>query len=151
MNPIVECEHVTKSYGDIIAVNDVSLSIEDGEVFGLVGPNGAGKTTLFNVISGFLTPDRGNIIFKGKDVTRLKPHVIAQRGIVRTFQALTLWRDLTVMNSMRIALHMKCEVGFWDVLFNTPSTRRKEREVDERAMEILRSVDMNHLEKQVEF
>lgn len=146
---LLEIRKLTKDFGGLRAINELDLDVREGKILGLIGPNGAGKTTLFNVISGFLPPTSGKVMFKGENITGLKPHVIARKGIVRTFQLMTLWPDFTVMDTMRVALDMKSGVGSFETLFNTPSTRRKENKVDERAMEILRFVGMDHLKDQV--
>ena len=118
---ILELKGVTKAFGGAIVVNNLDLQVNQGEILGLIGPNGAGKTTLFNVISGFLPPTSGKVIFKGENIAGFPPHIIAKKGIVRTFQLMNLWRDFTVMDTMRIALHMKSGIGFWGAVFDIPS------------------------------
>jgi branched-chain amino acid transport system ATP-binding protein len=103
---MLRIENVTKQFGGLAAVRDVSLEIRRGELSGLIGPNGAGKTTLFNVVSGFLAPTRGRIFFDGHDVTSLSPHILAARGLVRTFQGARVFPKLTIRESLRIAGHM---------------------------------------------
>jgi len=147
--PLLELKGLTKRFGGLVAVDDVHLDVTEGEILGIIGPNGAGKTTLFNVISGLYKPTRGRVIFKGKDITGLRPDQIARRGAVRTFQSLSLWQDLSVMDSMRAACHMVSGVGFFGTFFDTSPTRRNERAVAEKAMEILRFVGMDHLKDQV--
>jgi branched-chain amino acid transport system ATP-binding protein len=146
---LLELEGVRKTFGGLVAVNKVDLQVNQGEILGLIGPNGAGKTTIFNLISGFLRPDGGKIVFKGENILGLPPHVVAKKGIVRTFQLLNLWNDFTVMEAIRVALHMKSGVGFFGTLFNTPSSRKKEKAVDETAMKILGFLGMAHLKNQV--
>ena len=149
MKTLLEIQKVTKDFGGLRAINELDLDVCQGEILGVIGPNGAGKTTLFSVISGFLQPTGGRVMFRGEDITGLKPHAIAQKGIVRTFQLMTLWADFSVMNNIQLALHMKSGLGFFGALLNTPPARRKERQVDKRAMEILRFVGMDHLKDQV--
>jgi ABC-type branched-subunit amino acid transport system ATPase component len=103
---MLRIENVTKQFGGLAAVHDVSLEIRRGELSGLIGPNGAGKTTLFNVVSGFLAPTRGRIFFDGEDVTALSPHTLAARGLVRTFQGARVFPKLTIRESLHIASHM---------------------------------------------
>jgi len=146
---LLELKGVTKAFGGMVVVNNLDLQVNQGEILGVIGPNGAGKTTLFNMISGFLPPTAGKVIFKGENIAGFKPHIIAKKGIVRTFQLMNLWRDFTVMDTMRIAIHMKSGVGFLGAVFNTPLTRRKERNVDERAMEVLRFLGMDHLKDRI--
>jgi branched-chain amino acid transport system ATP-binding protein len=103
---MLRIENVTKQFGGLAAIRDVSLEIRRGELSGLIGPNGAGKTTLFNVVSGFLAPTSGRIFFDGDDVTSLSPHILAARGLVRTFQGARVFPKLTIRESLRIASHM---------------------------------------------
>ena len=149
MKTLLGIQKLTKNFGGLRAIDELDLDVRQGEILGVIGPNGAGKTTLFNVISGFLHPTGGRVMFKGEDITGLKPHVIAQKGIVRTFQLMTLWANFSVMDTMRLALHMKSRLGFLGALLNTPPARRKEKGIDKVAMEILRFVGMDHLKDQV--
>ena len=103
---MLRIENVTRRFGGLAAIRDVSLQIRRGELSGLIGPNGAGKTTLFNVVSGFLAPTSGRIFFDGDDVTSLSPHILAARGLVRTFQGARVFPKLTIRESLRIASHM---------------------------------------------
>lgn len=146
---LLELKGVTEKFGGMVVVNNLDLHVNQGEILGVIGPNGAGKTTLFNLISGFLQPCAGEIIFKGENIAGRKPNVIAKKGIVRTFQLINLWRDFTVMDTMRVALHMKSGVGFLGATFDTPSVRRKEKKVDEKAMELLEFLGMDHLQNQI--
>lgn len=101
---LLEVVNVTKKFGGLTAVNDISLSIDEGERVGLIGPNGAGKTTLFNIISGFLKPTSGKILFKGEDITKLPPHKIVNKGIARTFQIMRPFRHLPVIANVMVSL-----------------------------------------------
>ena len=101
---MLEVENLTKSFGGLVAVKDVSFHVDEGEIVGLIGPNGAGKTTLFNLISGFLKPDSGKIKFRGEDITRLKPHKIVNKGIARTFQVVRPFRHLPVIANVLVSL-----------------------------------------------
>jgi ABC-type branched-subunit amino acid transport system ATPase component len=103
---MLRIENVTKQFGGLAAVRNVSLEIQRGELSGLIGPNGAGKTTLFNVVSGFLAPTSGRIFLDGDEVTSLSPHILAARGVVRTFQGARVFPKLTIRESLRIASHM---------------------------------------------
>lgn len=101
---LLEVVNVTKKFGGLVAVNNVSLQIDEGERVGLIGPNGAGKTTLFNIISGFLKPTSGKIMFKGEDITKLPPHKIVNKGIARTFQIMRPFRHLPVIANVMVSL-----------------------------------------------
>lgn len=142
MVPMLEVKNVTKSFGGLTALDSVSLHVDRGEILGLIGPNGSGKTTLFNVISGVHRCNDGKVLFKGEDVTGLKPHVMAQKGVMRTFQHMALWKDLTVMQGLRVALHLRSEFSRLEGILRTSSYRSKEKKVEEEAMRILEFVDM---------
>ena len=105
--PLLEVSGVTKRFGGLVAVNDVSFSIRKGDLLGVIGPNGAGKTTLFNIISGELRPTEGSVHLKGEDITRLSPHVICQHGLSRTFQLTRIFPDLTVYESVWVGANSK--------------------------------------------
>lgn len=135
--PLLEIRNVSKYFGGIEAVSNLDFAVEQGEIRGLIGPNGAGKTTLFNVISGVYRPTSGKILFKGKDVTRLRPHTKTKFGLVRTFQATTLFNNFSVLKNVVAGCHLCSKVNFWGALFNTPGTVKKEKDVEKKAMEIL--------------
>jgi len=134
---MLELLGVTKSFGKLLAVNDVKLSIEQGELRGLIGPNGSGKTTLFNLITGFLKPTRGKIMWKGEDITRLQPHTRAERGIVRTFQITTLLQDMTALQNVNIAHHLHLGIGLFQQFLRTKRMRGREKLIEQNALEIL--------------
>lgn len=100
---ILEVEGLTKRFGGLTAVSHLSFSVERGKVLGIVGPNGSGKTTTFNLISGFIRPDSGRVVLNGTDVTGLKPHEIAKRGMTRTFQVVRVFRHLSVYENIKVA------------------------------------------------
>ena len=100
---ILQTHRVSKSFGKIVALSDVDLQVEKGEIFGIAGPNGAGKSTLFNVISGLYPPSSGRVFFDGHEITRLKPHQVCRRGIARTFQIPKTFPTLTVYDNIRVA------------------------------------------------
>lgn len=106
MTPIFELRNVTKRFGGLIAVKDVSFAMNDGEIVFIIGPNGAGKTTVFNLISGFFHPNEGAILFQGKDISRLAPHRAARLGIGRTFQIVKPLPNLTVLQNVMLGAFM---------------------------------------------
>ena len=122
---LLEVEGVTKAFGGLTAVNDVSFSLREGEIVGLLGPNGAGKTTLFNVVSGYYAPTRGRIRFRGRDISGRPPYQLAARGIGRTFQVVKPFAGLTVLENVVIASFLKhprraqAEAQAWRVLETT--------------------------------
>src|SRR5260370_17438968 len=103
--PLLEARDVWKRLGGLAAVSSLNLTVETGEIVGLIGPNGAGKTTCFNLLSGFLPPTSGAIVFAGKDITGRRPHEIVARGLVRTFQHTTLFQELSVLENVLLGLH----------------------------------------------
>jgi len=137
---ILVLRNVTKRFGGLVAVDDVSLSIKRGEVFALIGPNGAGKTTLFNNVTGLFKPTSGHVILNGKDITGSKPHEVARLGIARTFQNIRLFDYMTCLDNVRVGRHVRMHAKLWDGLFKLPAERREEERVTEEAMELLRFV-----------
>src|SRR5258708_19639464 len=109
--PLLEARDLSKRFGGLAAVSSLNLIVETGEIVGLIGPNGAGKTTCFNLLSGFLPPTSGVILFAGEDVTGLPPHAIAARGLVRTFQHTTLFQELSVLENVVLGLHLHSRMG----------------------------------------
>ena len=99
---LLEIKNLTKNFGGLKAINDLSFNLEKGEILGIIGPNGAGKTTLFNMLTGFHRPDGGSILFNGEELRGLKPHQIAKRGVARTFQITQLFPNLTVLENVKI-------------------------------------------------
>jgi branched-chain amino acid transport system ATP-binding protein len=124
---ILEVKEVMKSFGGLVAVKDFSLELRRGEILGIIGPNGAGKTTLFNLITGFYKPDKGKIVFRGEDITGIRPHEICKRGLVRTFQITQPFANLTVLENVRIGAHSRI---------------RSSREATEEALRILERIGL---------
>jgi branched-chain amino acid transport system ATP-binding protein len=141
--PLLEAIKVTRYFGGLAAVDGVSFHCEEGEILGIIGPNGAGKTTLFNLLSGFLRLSHGDIIYRGKSIKGLKPHKIARKGIVRTFQQSNVYRMETVLTNVLLASRLQDRVGFWGTIFNLPSYRKEEIEKERRAMEIIRAIGLD--------
>jgi branched-chain amino acid transport system ATP-binding protein len=134
--------NLTKYFGGLAAVNDLNLDVNQGEILGLIGPNGAGKTTVLSVISGSISPNKGNCIFKGENLTGLPPHQISQKGIARVFQGNVLFRNLTVMTNVLIGVHLRSKIGFLGSLFGSSYSRRLEKAMYEKTMEILEWVGL---------
>ena len=116
--PLLEAHSLSKHFGGLAAVNSLDLTVEGGEIVGLIGPNGAGKTTCFNLLSGFLRPTSGSVVFAGEDITGRRPHQIVARGLVRTFQLATLFQELTVLENVLLGLHMHARMGLRQLLFS---------------------------------
>ena len=139
---VLGVEALTCRFGGVIAVSGVSFSVSHGEVFGLIGPNGAGKTTLFNLVTGLTTPTTGRLRFHGDDITGLPPHRIAALGIARTFQNVRLFGELSALQNVMIARHVRTRSGLVSGVLGLPSARAEERVTRERAMRLLELVGL---------
>jgi len=126
---ILTVKNLTKSFGGLVAVKNVSFSVNKGEILGLIGPNGAGKTTIFNLITGFIKPDSGLIVFKGENVTRDPPHIIVRKGIARTFQLVNPFSNMSLIDNVSVALYgkkrIRSEEKAVEILALTGLTHRK--------------------------
>ena len=142
METLLETRGLSRSFGGLQAVKDVSFGVTPGAIKAVIGPNGAGKTTLFNLIAGALAPHGGSILFKGKDVTGRRPHAIASRGIARTFQTTRLFPHMTVLENVMVGRHPRTRSGFLAGMLCTPGTRREEREIEARALGILEDLGL---------
>ena len=140
---LLEVRDLSRHFGGLAAVNNLSFAVDEGAIHGLIGPNGAGKTTTFNVISGFYKPTAGEVVFGGHRISGLCPSRIAARGVVRTFQATTLFQELTVFENVLVGCHMDSRVGPISALLG--SNRRIERETEARAQEILEFMGLGEL------
>jgi branched-chain amino acid transport system ATP-binding protein len=132
--------HVSRHFGGVIAVNDVSFEVTPGEIISVIGPNGAGKTTLLNMISGFYHPNSGSIVFAGRDITLLSPSRVASLGIARTFQNIALFRGMTVLDNLMLGRHIHMRTGVFAAMLRMGPARREEvahREVVEGIIEFL--------------
>jgi branched-chain amino acid transport system ATP-binding protein len=134
---------LTKSFGGLQAVSHVDMTVNRNEILGLIGPNGAGKTTFFNVISGVLRPTAGRVVFEGHDITAKSTHVIAERGIVRTFQSDNIFPDFTVLDNVILSCHLKPRVNLFETVLRLPSSRKKESAIADKAAEIVEVVGLS--------
>ena len=125
---LLDIQKVSMHFGGLKAIQELDFQMEQGEIRGLIGPNGAGKTTLFNVISGVYIPTYGRFFFQGQDITRLRPHGTAKLGIIRTFQAIILFKHFTVLRNVMMGCHLHSHYSFFGSLFGTPGSLRHERE-----------------------
>ncbi|WRS27517.1 ABC transporter ATP-binding protein [Oscillospiraceae bacterium MB08-C2-2] len=139
-----EVKSITKTFGGLTAVNNVSFHVEKGEIVSIIGPNGAGKTTVFNILTGVYTVDHGEIFFDGESIQNHKPQEIVKAGISRTFQNIRLFSNLRVIENVLVGTHTNTKYGFFDALFRTPKYRRLEAEKATRAVEILKSIGLSH-------
>ncbi|MEI9936999.1 MAG: ABC transporter ATP-binding protein [Pseudomonadota bacterium] len=142
---LLELRAVDKIFGGLHAVRSVSFQVEKGAIFGLIGPNGAGKTTLFNVITGVYTPEHGQILFEGRNIAGLKPALIAERGVARTFQNIRIFRTMTVAENVMVAGHHLHKASLVDAMLRTRSYDRDEKALVERAHELLEVLGLAEL------
>lgn len=140
--PALEVCQVTRRFSGLIAINEVSFTVESGEIFGLIGPNGAGKTTLFNIITGLIPPSSGQLMYEQRSITKLRPHQIASQGIARTFQNLRLFGNLSVLENVAIARHIHQKVGVVKGILGHASALKEERQTKLKAMELLELVGL---------
>ena len=139
---ILRVENVTKRFANHTALDDVSLAIPKGSVYGLLGPNGAGKTTLFNIISGVYAPTSGKIYLQDEDITGLQPYEICCKGIARTYQNINLFHSMTVMENVKIGCHHTIRSNLAANIIRTPKQRAEEKEIHEKCMELLEFVGL---------
>ncbi len=142
---LLEVVNVSKWFGGVRAVSDVSFAIERGSIVSLIGPNGAGKTTVFNIVSGFYKPDTGRIIFEGRDITNIKVYECAKIGIARTFQNIRLFYNMTVLENVMVGRHVRSKSGlasFFDAILRTKDFHSTEKEIEEKSFEYLKMLGL---------
>ena len=142
--PILEVDRVTKRFGGLTALSEVSLAIRAGEIYGLIGPNGAGKTTLFNVLTGLYRQDEGTFRFQSKLLQDATPDRIAALGIARTFQNIRLFANLSALENVMIGRHVRTRAGVWGAVVRDSRTRAEEAGIVRRARELLDYVAIGH-------
>jgi branched-chain amino acid transport system ATP-binding protein len=138
----VQLKDLTKTFGGLVAVNDVSFNVEQGSIVGLIGPNGAGKTTVFNLITGNYIPDTGQVLFDGKDLVGMRTNRIVQHGIARTFQTIRLFQNMSALENVLSGCHCRMQSGVFSAMFRTPAQKREERLAVDRAMGELQFVGL---------
>lgn len=143
MDALLKTDKLTKAFGGLTAVAELSMEIQAGEIVGLIGPNGAGKTTAFNLITGVYKPSSGSVDFAGRGIAGMKPHRIADFGIARTFQNIRLFKEMTVLENVLVARHFRMGTNLAEAVLHLPSYRRKEREARELAMDLLSRVGLS--------
>ena len=141
---ILEVDELGINFGGLRAVNDFSMKIEEGQLYGLIGPNGAGKTTVFNMLTGVYTPTDGTVKLEGKIINGMKPYAITRLGIARTFQNIRLFKDMTVKENVLAALDTQASYGLFSGMFKLPNSLKQENDMDQEAMSLL---EVFHLEK----
>ena len=135
---------VSKRFGGLAVLQDVSFSVPEGQVFGLIGPNGAGKTTVFNLITGLLAPSGGDIVFQGRSLLGRAPHDITRAGLARTFQNIRVFKEMSLLDNVIVGMHAQLDYGIKDWMFALPGFRQRERAAREQAHELLSWVGLQH-------
>jgi branched-chain amino acid transport system ATP-binding protein len=135
---LLELSSVTMRFGGLVAVNDLNLAVEPGQLYGLIGPNGAGKTTVFNVITGVYTPTSGAVRFEGQEIAGQRAGRITRRGIARTFQNVRLFGEMTVLENVKVAADCRQSATLGSAVFRTPVHEREEDRLDREARELLK-------------
>ena len=153
--PILQAQGITIRFGGLVAVKQFTMNLGPNDLVGLIGPNGAGKTTVFNMITGHYTPTEGDIILGEKSVTSLSPASITQKGIARTFQNIRLFKDLTVLDNIRLGAHQHTHYSLWDNIFFTSRYHREEDRIYKESLELMKIFDLHkkchHLAKNLSY
>ena len=142
---LLSVQHLTKRFGGLIAVNDVSFDVAEGEILSVIGPNGAGKSTLFKLIGSFLVPTNGEVLYNGERISGAQPHLVARRGIVRTFQETTVFKEMTALENVVIAHHLRLHASIPGVYFSSPTARADEQHFRDSSAEILTYLGLGHV------
>ena len=145
MGTILEVRNVTKNFGGLAAVSDVSFDVGEREIVSVIGPNGAGKSTLFKLIASFLRTTSGSVVFEGERISNLTPHVVARKGVVRTFQETTIFRGMTVRDNIIVAHHLRSRAGLLGYFFNSPRARHDQEEFTRSADEIVSFLGLDEI------
>jgi branched-chain amino acid transport system ATP-binding protein len=149
MAPIIEVKDLIKSYGGLVAVNGVSFDVQEHEILSIIGPNGAGKSTIFKLISSFVKPTQGRVTFKGEVISGLAPHIVARKGVVRTFQETTIFKGLTARDSVIVAHHLRSRASLPGFYLGTALARRDEVEFGRSSDEILEFLGLGEVKNEV--
>lgn len=143
---LLETKNLGITFGGLKAVENFEISIGNNELVGLIGPNGAGKTTIFNLLTGVYLPTQGDVLLNGQSVVGHKPYQIVKKGLARTFQNIRLFKELTVIDNVKIAFHHNMRCGIVNSIFRFPGTLfwKEEKEIEEKAIELLKLFNMEH-------
>jgi len=137
MKYVLEITNVSKFFHGLVAIDDLTINVRPGQIYGIIGPNGAGKTTLFNCVTGIYTPEQGTIKYKGEDITGMAPHKIAQRGVLRTFQNIRLFKEMSVAENIIAGCHTKSNQKWYHAIFHTPFYKKDENRQWEKVAELM--------------
>jgi branched-chain amino acid transport system ATP-binding protein len=141
---MLQMNQISKQFGGLKVLQDVSFTVPQGGIFGMIGPNGAGKTTVFNLLTGLLQPTGGSIVFNGKNLGAVAPHKITELGIARTFQNIRIFKEMTLLENVIVGMHDHLDYGFASLLLNLAPFRNAEAKARERARELLSWVRLDH-------
>jgi|TARA_B110000196_G_scaffold134956_1_gene116989 branched-chain amino acid transport system ATP-binding protein len=142
---LLEVSDISVQFGGIRALDDLSFTLEEGQILGLIGPNGAGKTTLFNVVSRIYDPTAGSVTFDGQDLTAMSAHQISKLGVYRTFQNLALWPGMTVLENVMVGDHTNTKASVVSAALRLPSMRREEKDLRNRAWAALEEIGLEEV------
>ena len=149
MSALLEVKNVTKKFGGLTANNGVSFDVAEHEILSVIGPNGAGKSTLLKMISSFLPTTSGEVLLRGERISNLKPHVVARKGVVRTFQETTIFKSMTARESVVVAQHLRATASLGGYFFDTQAAVNDTREFGERADEILEFLGLGDIRNEL--
>lgn len=141
-NVILKANNISKNFGGLQALNDVSFSVPTNSIYGIIGPNGAGKTSLFNVITGFYPADTGQLLLRNKNIINQPPHKIVQNGIARTFQNIRLFGNMTVLENIMVGCHARSHIGALGAVLRGPRTQIEENAINKKSMALLTYVGL---------
>ena len=140
---VLHIENVTMQFGGVVAVDNLSLEVNEGEIVALIGPNGAGKTTVFNLLTKVYQPTHGTILLNGKDIHDLNTAQVNRAGIARTFQNIRLFNEMSVIDNVKVGLHNQIKYGMWTGILRLPAFKEKEHEMNREAMKLLKIFDLD--------
>ncbi|BAK72915.1 MAG: ABC transporter ATP-binding protein [Arcobacter sp.] len=146
---ILEINNLTKKFGSLVAINNVTFEVYENEILSVIGPNGAGKSTMFKLISSFLKPTSGNVIFNKEKISGLKPHITARKGVVRTFQETTVFKDMSVRDNIIIAHQLQAKSTLIDFFFNTKIAQVDNENFAKSADEIIEFLGLSHVKNEI--
>ncbi len=145
MKYVLEIDNVSKFFHGLVAIDDLTIKVKPGQIYGIIGPNGAGKTTLFNCVTGIYTPEQGTIKYKGEDITGMQPHKIAQKGVLRTFQNIRLFSEMSVAENIMAGYHTKSKQKWYHAIFHTPAYKKDEKAAWKKVEELMEFFNLTHL------
>lgn len=145
MSPLLQVKNVTKKYGGLTANNDISFDVAENEILSVIGPNGAGKSTLFKMISSFTPTTSGEVIYRGERISNLKPHIVARKGVVRTFQETTIFKSMTVRESVVVAQHLRAKASLAGYFWGSKTAKEDVTTFEKYADELLEFLGMSEI------